>query len=634
MPTVGDQHHLSPWLPWSDDGDRVQVVRPDELVAGAWTEIELAVTIQGRPLERNQRIGIGVPFGFPPPCVDDPRAEAYTTAAGPDGVELSVERMEGREHFVWIAVGAGRLDPGDPITVRYGDRRFGSPGVRAPKQALREMLLPCFRDEDGEILSPGSARVTVRPGSSSSLRVHLPGSARSGETVRLRVVAQDPYGNCPDASGRVALLNTAAGRGLRGEMVLKRGSGEVELAAPDSGTLRVVVRDPAAGAEGVSNPMGVLAEGRRLYFGDIHAHTELSYDAGGTIEEMYEYARDVAGLDFAAAADHQTAIAGLSDACGHVGGIPGVTLESMPERWRATCDAAARFHEPGRFITFAAFEFAPHEFEGHRNVYWLADHPEMLHAQGSTGEWLQTQPLSRLIREGRVLAIPHHPPIMWRAGVREGGGLVYGDLPGDVQPVVEICSKHGTSEHLDNERPLRGQCTGSFVADFLEDGHRFGFIGGSDTHLANPGSPLRDGPYATLRFRAGLAAVWAEDLTREAIWEALCARRCYATTGPKLGLRFWVGDLFMGEEGAVEGERRVRVEAHGEGPIILIEIVKNGRVIARWDPHRPRLDVTFAHEAPDRAERPIDYYYARVRQHDGERAWSSPVWVSEAPHDR
>ncbi len=253
----------------------------------------------------------------------------------------------------------------------------------------------------------------------------------------------------------------------------------------------------------------------------------------------------------------------------------------------------------------------------------------MLRAEGSVEEWLRLKPLARLISGRRVLVIPHHPPIMWAAGVRDGGGLVYGDLPDALQPVVEICSKHGTSEHLNNERPLRGQCVGSFVTDFLEAGHRFGFIGGSDTHLANPGSPLREGPYATLRFRAGLAAVWARELTREALWEALCARRCYATTGPKLGLRFRVGDLFMGQEGEFRGPRLVRVDARGESPIILVEIVKNRKTIARWDPHRPRLDVSFEHEDQTRSCRDTDYYYARVRQHDGEWAWSSPVWVSE-----
>lgn len=618
---------LEPWLPWSEDKDEVEVRRPPEFVAGTWVEVEIAMTIRGPELAAGQRIGLGVPFGFPPPQADDPSSEAYTTVEGPEGADLELSPMEGREHFVWIAVRRGGLKAGETLVVRYGDRSAGSPGVRLPKQALRQTLLPCFRESDTPGLLSSSPRVTVRPNMPARLRVHLPGTARPGERVQLRVVAQDEYGNCPSVSGRVEVVNRDAAPDLPAEIALARGRGEAVFQAPDGGVVRVCVRDGTSGAESVSNPMASAGGDEHLFFGDIHAHTELSYDAGGSIDEMYEYARDVAALDFAAAADHQTAIAGLRGKCEHAGGIPGVTFETMPSRWVATCDAAARFHEAGRFVTFAGFEFAPHEFEGHRNVYWLDDRPEMLQASGDTREWLQAQPLERLMATEDVLVIPHHPPIMWRAGIEEAGGLDYGDLRDAAQPVVEICSKHGTSEYLNNERPLRGQCRGSFVLDFLERGHKFGFIGGSDTHLANPGSPLREGPYATLRFRAGLAAVWATELTRPAIWEALRARRCYATTGPKIGLRFWLNDLFMGEEGQARNARTIRVEAHGEAPVILVEIVKNGRVVARWDPHRPRLDAEFEWDDRDGAERETDYYYARVRQHDGEWAWASPVWV-------
>ncbi len=625
-----DARPLEPWLPWSDDSDEVEVLRPAEFVAGTWVEVEIAVTVRGGELAAGQRIGLGVPFGFASPQLDDPSSEAYTVVEGPEGVELALSPMEEREHFVWIAVERGRLEPGDTLLVRYGDRSAGSPGVRVPKQALRQMLSPCFRESDIPGLLPASPRVTVRPDRPAGLRVHLPGTARPSERVQLRVVAQDEYGNCPDVSGRVQVVNQRASADLPTEIALERGRGDAVFHAPDRGVVRVCVRDSKSGVEGVSNPMEIVGGGARLFFGDIHAHTELSYDAGGSIHEMYEYAREIAGLDFAAAADHQTAIHGLRSVCGHVGGIPGVTFESMRPRWAETCKGAARFHEPGRFVTFVGFEFAPHEFEGHRNVYWLDDHPEMPQASGDIREWLCTRPLKRLMEAEDVLVIPHHPPIMWRAGIEQSGGLDYGDLPDAAQPVVEICSKHGTSEYLNNERPLRGQCAGSFVSDFLERGHKFGFVGGSDTHLANPGSPLREGPYATLRFRAGLAAVWAPELTREAIWDALRARRCYATTGPKIMLRFWVNDLFMGEEGRGEGARTIRVEAHGETPIILIEIVKNGHAVARWDPHRPQLDIAFEWEDTTGAQRPTDYYYARVRQHDGERAWSSPVWM----HDR
>ncbi len=615
-----------PWLRWSQDSDEAEVVRPTEFIAGTWNEIEIAIAIKGRPLKAGERLGLGVPFGFPPPRLADPRAETYTTAAAPEGVQLSLSPMEGREHFIWIAVTDGALNPGDSILVRCGDRRHGSPGVLTPRQAMHDMLLPCFRESHRPALLPDSPRLSVKPGPFAALRAHLPAVARPGERVRLRVVAQDAHGNCPPVSPRIAVLNRAAAPHLPETLDLEDGKGHFDFTAPQSGVIRIALRD--AGVETVSNPMEITDAGDRLYFGDIHVHTELSYDAGGEINEMYQYARDLAGLDFAAAADHQTAVRGPDSVFGHAGGIPGVGYDSTPARWETTCDAAARSHDPGRFITLVGFEFAPHEFAGHRNVYWLEDRPHMLATNGSLRQWLATRPLERLTQEQQVLVIPHHPPIMWRAGVEQGGGLVYGDLPDVAQPVLEICSKHGTSEYLNNERPLRGQCTGSFVSDFLDAGHRFGFIGGSDTHLANPGSPLREGPYSTLRFRAGLAAVWAPELTRKGIWDALWTRRCYATTGAKIGLRFRVGHLLMGEEGVVQDPRLITIEAHGEQPIILIEIVRNGAVIARWDPHRPQLDVAFEYQDADDARRETDYYYARVRQHDGERAWSSPIWVS------
>ena len=130
---------------------------------------------------------------------------------------------------------------------------------------------------------------------------------------------------------------------------------------------------------------------------------------------------------------------------------------------------------------------------------------------------------------------------------------------------------------------IKSDVPGSYVREALLHGleleeksgfnpFRFGFIGASDTHVAGgpfeesnywskagamDGTPQQRGSvpldkplengekYADVYYHlwgsAGLAGVWAEENTREAIFDAFRRKETFATSGPRIRVRFFGG---------------------------------------------------------------------------------------------
>lgn len=402
------------------------------------------------------------------------------------------------------------------------------------------------------------------------------------------------------------------------------------------GVVRVVVTSHYGDVRYASNAILITRHDEpQLYWGVIHGHTEHS-DGIGTAEDYFTCLRDHNRLDFGAISDHDH------------------EWETTDEDWEVIQRVTAQSNEPGHFVTLLGYEWAKwrKNGDGDRNVYYDADYQPMY--RSGDGHYPTPAALFAALRPHRALVIPHHT-------ANEGNWCDFKDHDPELERLVEIYSIWGSAErsvHEGNPYPMRyGRCprTGvcqvpidiaekpeGFVQRALAMGRRFGFTGGGDDHDGHPGDPIATGA-EPFRHRDGLMAVWATELTRAAIFQAMYDRRCYATTGARIIALFSVAGAPMGAELEVARqpelarERTISAYVVGQTRLAEVEVIRNNETVHRVFGDGAELELTWTDREPlDKiALTPVDqsaprfvFYYLRVLQSDGEMAWISPVWIS------
>lgn len=496
--------------------------------------------------------------------------------------------------------------------------------------------------------------LSTRGGPAVLTRIIAPSSAEPGKPFDVLIVALDRFDNCSSSTLEPADLVLQTG-----EVVARNVRVTGSLRVPVTVTAQGVYRLAFGGA--ISNAVRVTTAPDGPYWGDTHFHTGLSHDGQGS--NPYDYARNVSGLDFAAVTDH---CEGLGDA-GY----------AQLLRWAAEADAA------GRFVPLYADERNPRRATGHHNLYFrtlaaLAKYriyfgrpgdesvrracrameatagmeantvtPAALAAGGAgadASEWgVADEGYMDHLPAGDVMLVPHHTGIAWgRMPRTDKGSAIDYEALGDAafRPVMEIYSHHGQSElgcpqHIlsyefnrmrNPERRANVSYPGPHYAqDWLMAGHRIGFIASSDEHTGQAG-----------RRHGGIAAVFADALSRDGIFDAIRSRRCYATTGERILVDFTVDGIPMGQEairprGAL---LKIAIKAWGTDRLLRVEILKHRfgvdnsfRQVLSESPRPESLDAEYAFEDSIEAD---TVYYARVTQEPLEwpgMAWTSPIWV-------
>jgi len=475
------------------------------------------------------------------------------------------------------------------------------------------------RDDLGFVPLPDPPTVDVIAGPPARLQVTATATPRPGEPLRVTVAALDEYDNAaPGYCGTLAADLMGAPRSELHRAKTTRsdqGRKTFHFKTPEADEiLYASVGDWEECLIGKSHPIcpGWATGGNQVFFGEIH-HKTANSDGIGTCAESYAYARDVAGLDFSAVADHE-------------GG----------RDWPQNIAAVKECYEPGRFVSLLGFEHSSSSQFGHRNVYYLTDDEERAHPRTPQELWA-------FLKGKKALVVPHHTNTYSELG--DGVAWQWFDWNthnARYERLVEICQNRGSFECDEpGENVLLGGC-GASARDALALGARVGFIGGTDNHAGEPGSYRNSMAGIDYRERkwAGLAAVYAKELTREAVWRALWNRHCYATNGARILLDMTVNGKRMGSEVWCDDPpkvRRVEARAVGVGPIARFDVIRNGEVVhsqavgrqqgaLAWEDHESFHVLAFTGQL---CRYPTVYYYVRVVQEDSRMAWSSPVWFGK-----
>lgn len=460
---------------------------------------------------------------------------------------------------------------------------------------------PVMVDHDGDGWAEKLPEVATLPkttGAAKHLLVRAASMAVVGERVRLTVSAFDQYWNPAQSFEGTVHFSSEDGskEGLPASITYRledQGSKTVYAKFSKPGFHWISVN----GGEGLacrSNPIEIFETEpeERLYWGDLHVHTEKSTDARvwahttSTYDGSYKIGRYRYGLDFQANSDHHWFEQG----------------NYTPAEWEQMKRITNEANDPGSFVTIVANEYS--HADGDSNAYFRqGDAPYI-----ERGNYPYA--LHRQLRPHKPVLIPHHVaqdmrPFHWE------------NYDPGLMPVCEIFSNHGRAEFFGN-KPHYSHAKiptlkGKTWVEQLQTGKHMGCIASGDDHWARPGT-------------CGLAGVWSrKGLTRDGIIDSLQTRTCYGTTSDRTILYFDVEQ---------KKQPRLSVRAAAGSLIEKVEIIKNGAVVYSATPN----SLTTEQNWEDPAAPSKCWYYVRLTLkpqrvcEEGlvnkmQLVWSSPVWV-------
>ena len=391
--------------------------------------------------------------------------------------------------------------------------------------------------------------------------------------------------------------------------------GQGQVPAPTSGSplvIKALAVLPAS--EGTEEQIGevcsftyqapVALEGYQLYFGQLHAHTNIS-DGAGTVEEAFEHAAGVDNLDFLAVTDHSNSFDNESDSRVDLG----ADLTNVSDEWKQGHEAAAAVTGKD-FVGLYGFEMTWSDGFGHINTFNTPgfesrSNSEFGNKSGST-EGYQNY-YDKLVEVGSSLSQFNHP------------GTTFGDFQDFAFYDPQVDQRITLIEVGNGEGAIGSSGyfpSYEYYTRALDKGWHVAPTNNQDNHKGNWGDS-----------NTARSVVLASDLTEKGIYDAIRNYRVYATEDNDLSIRYDLNGNAMGS--ILSKQDAVEITAQISDPTdtadMKVEVIVNGGLVLDSQTLTDGKDtVTFTFDSND-----YSYYYLRVTQADQNIAVTAPVWTGE-----
>ena len=521
---------------------------------GSWT-IRYTVGPLGMDSGGQILVAIRIVSDWGIPQFSDPNGEGFSSvhieSAGDAKIAASWQPrayVRPKNTAVALDVYDGSLDPGDTVTLVLGDTGQGSPGLRVQTYVESHFEFFVLVDPTNSCdPRPIADRLTlpVIAAEAESLDCILPSQAIVGESIPIFIKGEDVWRN-------PVTINEAAQYKWMGPgtATFDEAAATFQVDQPGIGTLQV----QSAGLSCRSNPIAIGKNhpANNRYWGDLHGQTGTTVGVGSD-DEYFNFGRTWAKLDFTS---HQ-----------------GNDFQISDDYWAELNETFARHHEDHQFVVFPGYEWSGSSpTGGDHNIFYRHEGMPILRSshwlvpEVAESELSPAHPADVFYRKLKA-AVPLSDVIVAQhVGGRYANLRKYFDQ--ELISLVELVSDWGVFEWM--------------LWDAFDKGYVVGVMANSDGHHGRPGA--EGAGMSHFGIKNGLTCVFAPELTRDTIFDALKARTCYATTGARLLLDFKANGHQMGSVIPYAAEIKIEAAVTGSASLESLQLFRGKEIVAEVQP--------------------------------------------------